>query len=353
MITRIVFVCLVILLGGFVSEAKADDPPGAKIRVQLIDGSQLLGAASDESIRVQLEFAELTIPLTKIRRVEWVGKERTTRIELENGDQLSGKVLAESMAMKAIFGKVNLPLTLLQSIERLPPSTLGFIPIRDGLVAHYSFDHGQEAIANDDASEKYNGQVKEAKWLEKGKRGGAIQFDGNSSVTIPHDKALNPSKAVSVSAWIYPRDERAGYAMIVGKTTGSSWSGGYGLVRMSGDADNVYFFVNGYTTSMVKAPVPSGAWSHLLGVCDGETVRIYLNGKEAQSIPLSPTYSAAPAAATTGPLLEVEMPLMFGSDMSQYYWKGDLDEVAIFNRALSEKEIIRIYEAGAQQLVAK
>lgn len=335
------------------NESLAGEPTGDRLRILLIDGSQLMGEAFEESIRVQHEFGEFVVPLSKLRRIEWVGKERTTRIELENGDQLSGKLLADSLTIKAIFGKVELPLPLMQTIERLPSSTLGHLPIREGLVAYYSFDYGDGALANDDASEKYNGQVKDAKWLEKGKRGGAIQFNGGESVTIPHDKALNPSKAVSVSAWINPREDRAGYAMIVGKTTGSSWSGGYGIVRMSGDADNVYFFVNGYTTSMVKAPAPKGEWSHVLGVCDGETVRIYLNGKESQKIPLAAPYGVQQSATTAGPLLEVEAPLMFGSDMSQYYWKGDLDEVAIFDRALDEKEIIRIYEAGSQQLVAK
>lgn len=321
---------------------------GSKVRVQLIDGSQILGVTPSESIKVKLEFSELTIPLEKIRRIELKPKSSIARIELLNDDILSGQLVSDSIMLQALFGGVDLKWEHLKSIDRLPPTTSGSMPIRKGLVAYYSFDHGQEGIGADDAAEKFRAEVNGAKWIEGGKLGGAAEFDGKSSLTVAHHDALNFTKGLTLSAWIKPDDtDRYGYAMIAGKTTGSSWSGGFGLAKMSGDAENVHFFVNYYSSMVVKAPVQAGQWTHVAGTFDGGTLKIFVNGKEAEVLNIKASDGTSSVDVAT-----VNVPLMFGSDQSGYFWKGKLDETALFDRALSDEEVLRLYEAGGTQFSA-
>lgn len=319
-----------------------------RIRAQLIDGSQILGVTPTESIQVKLEFSELTIPLSKVRRLVWKPQSPIVRIELENEDVISGKLTSESAPVEAIFGKFDLKWEHLKSLEVIPPESAGSMPIRKGLVAYYSFDHGQESLGADDASEKFRAEVLGAKWSEEGRLGGAIEFDGKSALSVPHDDALNFTKGLTLSTWIKPSDaEHYGYAMIAGKTTGSSWSGGFGLAKMSGDRENIYFFVNSYSTTVVKAPVKDGKWTHVAGTFDGQQLTIYINGKQVETLKVRP-----PHEGVAVDVLPVNTPLLFGSDPSNYFWKGKLDEAALFDRALREDEILRLYEVGENQLAA-
>lgn len=350
LLTLAVFSCF-----GFEGLSFGQAPTGSKVRAQLVDGSQIFGITPSESIKLKLEFSELSIPLAKVRRIEWKPKSAIARVELLNDDVISGELIADSIAVQALFGVVELRCEHLRSIDRLPPQSAGSMPIRKGLVAYYSFDHGQEALGADDAAEKYRAEVKGAKWIKEGRLGGGVQFDGNSSLTIGHDDGLNFTKGITLSTWLNPGEgERYGYAMIVGKTTGSSWHGGFGLARMSGDAENLHFFVNNYSSSVVKAPVKAGQWSHVVGVFDGKVIKIYVNGKEIESLPASRHAKVRDLAHSVDASIQpVSAPLMLGSDPSGYFWKGKLDETALFDRALSAEEITRLYETGASEIAAK
>jgi hypothetical protein len=344
-----VWLAAAFLLGGLgiVLHSQSQEIPPIRVRAHLIDGSQVNGITRNESLKLKLDFSELTIPLTKVRRIEMKDKSNLARILLMNEDVLSGQIASESSPIEALFGKFELRWEHLKSLDILPPRASGAMPVRKGLVAYYSFDHGQEALGIDDASEKFHGEASGAKWIEKGKRGGAAEFDGNSTLTFAHDQGLDFTQSLTLSAWIHPNEsDRSGYAMIIGKTAGSSWNGGYGLARMSGDQENVYFFVNNYSRTAVKAPVKSGDWSHVVGTFDGKMLRIYVNGKEIESLPASPHAKVRDLALLPKMGIQpVSAPLMFGSDQSGYFWRGKLDETALFDRALSSDEIRELFEA--------
>lgn len=69
-------------------------------------------------------------------------------------------------------------------------------------------------------------------------------------------------------------------------------------------------------------------WTHLAATCNGATLRLYVNGVQVSSI------------AKTGNLLTSTNPLQIDSD-SFYgqYFAGTLDEIRVYNRALSASEI--------------
>ena len=108
-------------------------------------------------------------------------------------------------------------------------------------------------------------------------------------------------------------------------------------------------FANGsaYTTVTNPTPVADGLWHHVATTCDGTTALFYVDG-----IP-------GPAVNTQGYFtVNDASPLILGYDLASsctsYYperhFNGQMDEVAIYNRALSHSEVAAIYGAGSAGL---
>jgi hypothetical protein len=76
--------------------------------------------------------------------------------------------------------------------------------------------------------------------------------------------------------------------------------------------------------------VTTNIWTHLAGTYDGATLRLYVNGVQVSS--RSPS---GPIAVSTNPLQ------MGGDSIYGQYFQGRIDEVRVYNRALSATEIQR------------
>jgi hypothetical protein len=76
------------------------------------------------------------------------------------------------------------------------------------------------------------------------------------------------------------------------------------------------------------APLPLNTWTHLAGTYDGTTMLFYVNGIQVNSV------------AQTGAIATSTSPLFIGGDsISGQYWTGLIDEVRVYNRALSASAI--------------
>ena len=85
----------------------------------------------------------------------------------------------------------------------------------------------------------------------------------------------------------------------------------------------------------IFGPAMAGAWQHLAITFDGQTVRVFLNGVQSQQVIWR---GASPLG------LEV---LKIGANRDQTYpYRGQVDEVHLFNRALTPVEIQTIYQSG-------
>ncbi len=324
------------------------EEPDWKLRVDLVDGSRVIGATSNTSLKLDVGFDELTIPLDRLRRVEQGEKPKTMRVELNNGDILTGKWLGEPLNLETIFGPVKIKTEQVISIDVVPNEDLGWLPTEKGLMLYYALDDGERATNH--AMDKHHGQCTNVKWLEKGRRGGAFEFDGSGRITVAHHADLCPEQ-FTMAAWIYPIGETSNYQVVWAKTTPGGWSPGYGLVRLSGDAKHLYFFVNNYSGSAVKAEIPHDKWSHVAGVFDGSTLSFYLDGKMVESKNLR---AAGGQPAETPLITHTQTPLTFGGDGNNYYgWTGKLDEIAFYNRPLDAREIRRLYETAPRELLPR
>jgi hypothetical protein len=204
-----------------------------------------------------------------------------------------------------------------------------------GLVAHWSFDEGAGATALDVSGNGHHGAILGAAYTA-GVVGRALDFDGFSSVVrVPNAPALQPATALTIEAWVKLRSN-AGPKVIVSKwdDINREWSYIFkkhndqpGLrMELSRDIHTDLADVGG------ARPLPLGQWVHVATTFEGTTVRLYVDGKldaEGQVFVPAPIDASATdlligAVNPTGPTEHLD---------------GAIDEVRLWNRALSAAEI--------------
>jgi hypothetical protein len=162
----------------------------------------------------------------------------------------------------------------------------------------------------------------------KGKYGKALSFNGtNSWVTVNNAASLNLSNRMTLEAWVYPTTTSGWRTVIMRESNAnyyldSSNSSFTGFGPSAGINDGSYRNVYG------SSRLPTRKWSHLAATWDGTTLRVYVNGTQVASQALGQTI-----VATTGPLR------IGGNSMWGEYFLGKIDEVRIYNRALSQAEL--------------
>jgi len=208
-----------------------------------------------------------------------------------------------------------------------------------GIVAYWSFDEGSDSILRDSSGNLNHGRIKgtDWKWTE-GKSGFALNFSGNGDYAEVEDsKTLNPA-SITVSAWIKANGFTGTAPPIVKKADGTA---GYALEIGGTDNNQVLFYVYldtmGWQSSAPSMGLETGKWYHVAGVYDGNNITVYVNG-----VPYSSAFS--------GDIVHSNNPLNIGRDPSNptRFWNGTIDEIAIFNRALTSEEIKGLYNFPSQ-----
>ena len=171
-----------------------------------------------------------------------------------------------------------------------------------GLVAAYSFDEGTGTHVTDVSGNGNDGTLRNAVWTEGGRFGGALVFNGrNANVAIPDAGSLDLSSTLTIEAWVDPTVVPAGWRTIVHLGT-----------------------ANTYETSTL----PANVWTHVAMTYDRTNLRLYVNGEQVST------------RAVSGSLASPRERLSIGGDVPHgEYFNGRIDEVRIYDRALSSAEI--------------
>lgn len=212
--------------------------------------------------------------------------------------------------------------------------------VKDGLVAYWSMD--KNTINGDKLNDligKNEGTIKGAKSVA-GKIGEALEFNGTSDrVDIPGTDVLNfnGKKALSVAAWINVSGVGTGCCgQIVGQRDLNTYALRYD--NRDAGAEIELIVCPGWVGDGASfgLPVPkAGEWHHVTGVCNGTQLLMYLDGKLGDKGTI-----AFPGTITGGGPATV-----IGGSNADGYFKGMIDEVLIYNKALSEKEIVQNYQS--------
>jgi hypothetical protein len=169
----------------------------------------------------------------------------------------------------------------------------------------------------------------------------AVSFDGvNDYVTKSYTAGLNPTQ-FTMEAWADPVGGAGNYGAVT-----ASWYDtgvaprGSGIWTNSSDQWEIYMGDGANYYILTGPSITPDAWTHLAYSFDGTTLRMYVNGSLAASMPAAHSPNASMAFGIGG----AQYPN--GGVHWQDFYHGQIDDVAVYNRALSATEIQLHYDSG-------
>ncbi|OGG58376.1 hypothetical protein A2765_05505 [Candidatus Kaiserbacteria bacterium RIFCSPHIGHO2_01_FULL_56_24] len=196
-----------------------------------------------------------------------------------------------------------------------------------GLVGHWTFDGPDVTTVVADRSGQGNngyfvgGATSSAKTI--GHLGQALSFDGTSYIDIGSPASLAVSQ-FTICAWIKP-SVLSSYHLIYGLANAPKFYLQDSALLLSGGT-------NPFTASIISADV----WQHVCASNDASNTRFYLNGALNQTS----------ADATTWSTSASQVKIAQDPSGSTQNFSGSIDDVRIYNRALTASEVKQLYNLG-------
>jgi glucose/arabinose dehydrogenase/PKD repeat protein/fibronectin type 3 domain-containing protein len=209
-------------------------------------------------------------------------------------------------------------------------------PLPTGLVAGYRFSESTGTTTADMSGGGNNGVLVNTPVWATGKYGGGLTFDGNDYVDVGNGSSLQLTGSMTLSAWIKITAQPGDDGTIVGKLAGAGWqlktSPDTGVrtaaIQISSNGSNS---IQRYSSTILT----TGTWYHIAGVYNAATkaLDIYVNGV----LDNGDLAGTIPSAQFNAPV-NVNIAQRTGSP-GLFNFLGTIDEVHIFNRALTAAEI--------------
>lgn len=286
-------------------------------------------------------FPDLPNPATNMRGVELAGVQWQDFYLSTNGSHLSP------------ISTVLLPPDEACRKAQVVPVNLSPRSLKNHIASMWLFDEGKGDTAGDASGHSHHGTFVNAAWA-KGKFGSAAQFNpGENYVEVEAtDESLSPTEEMTITAWVYLEalpdlEEQFPNRRILEAAT-------YDPAEFEfGGADNHYGLhfewgsflfrpgQNAFPDRVVvdqNGAIEPGRWQHVAGVYSGDHIKLYVNGE------LRSETEANCMALTQPP----DNRLFIGTKSPQApdgdWWDGLIDEVAIFDVALTEEEISTVMQ---------
>jgi hypothetical protein len=207
------------------------------------------------------------------------------------------------------------------------PVSVPTAPTTSGLVAAYSFNEGTGTQVIDKSGNGNTGVITGATWTSSGRFGSALSFNGTSSwVTVTDSAVLDLKQSVTLEAWVYPKSSTGWQAAVIKEQTGGLSYALYGNSDPGTPVGTIH------TTNDVNlyggSGLPLNTWSHLAVTYNGSVLKLYVNGTLVNSQSVSGQMPVSTNVLRIG-----------GDSVWGEYFNGLIDEVRVYNRALSAAQI--------------
>ena len=241
-----------------------------------------------------------------------------------------------SMVLIIMLGCVVL--TNGMSKERLPRPFEELVPARlhRNLVLYYAFDSDNGGDVLNIAGKKYDGKVRGAEYIQEGLIGGAMEFDGKSDYVSAGNVEL---REFSFCGWMKTNEGDLNNRRILLIDNGRD----YFSIQGNGNGGVGVCITDDIKINENDFELEAGRWTHLAVTYDGDTIKIYINGK------LTETGEAVYNREIRGRAyigFSGKVPSDNRHDGS-FCFNGMMDEVGIYNRALPHRDIKAIYDLTA------
>ena len=306
--------------------------------------------------RVEVDFSEPLDPTTGADAANY---------SISGGIGVSGAVLAANqqavtLTTSALAAGVAYTLTV-DDIEDLagnpiaPGTTAAFelaAPVlgsgpHANLVAWWPFDEGEGTIAFDASGNGHTGFLTGApQWLADP----SLTFDGSDD-RVEAGSFDVAGSALTLAAWLWAEDLAncsSNDCRILSKSTGTAEGDHYFMLSTisAGGGSRLRFRLKtgGVTTTLIATSgnLPESQWQHAAAVYDGSTMELFLDGAPVGSTGKSGTMSQNPA-----------VPVWIGGNPTEPTskpWRGRLDDVRIYDRALSAAELAALPPPSAEMI---
>ena len=311
----------------------ADTNPPPRLTVELHDGSRVVGTSVEKNFKFHSALlGDLKLEVKDIRSVECVSS-NSAKLTTAHGDTLTVWFVNSEFAVKTGFGKVALPVDSVRKLTVSATSMAGTHP--PGLVALWSGDGiGNDSVGGNTAT------LTDISFAE-GKVGQAFSFNGVSScIMMPASQSLDVGAGAgfTIMAWIKPSDVEGLHPLI-------QWSDNAALNLWIGIRPSENGVLRGDIASdegnhfLVSHPgvLVSGIFQHIAFTYDKASGvgTLYVNG----IIVAQRQLGSQLVANTKGDLWISQRDERPGNWSTDRSFAGVMDEIAIFNRALSVSEI--------------
>lgn len=214
--------------------------------------------------------------------------------------------------------------------------------INRALLAQWTFNEAglTPVVHNSTGDDSLNADARSLLVRTRGVHGSALSLLGEHALGTNSGPGVEKLSAITFSAWTRPTDLR-GYREIFRQEAGERRL--LFSYQLDGTILSLGLNIGGYVecdAPLDPSEVMDGAWHHCAATFDGETMRVYLDGREIAHLD-------RPGSISTDPTV----PGFIGSNNGKTeHFQGGLDDLRIYREALAANEIAELYARGAEAL---
>ena len=202
-----------------------------------------------------------------------------------------------------------------------------------GPVAHWSFDEGEGNIAHDGSGNDNDGTLENGPVWVAGISYSGLDFDGEDDyVEVSDSDSLDIDEEITIGAWIKMNEMTDHHQVIVAKWYGGTES--YVLEFRPNSKIIQMRLAGEYCISETETEID--IWNYVTGTYNGAVAKLFIDGSEIMSCDFSGSISVGDSPLAIGAH-------SYAGDRNPF--NGKMDEVSIWNRALSSEEIADIYDS--------